>query len=145
MEAEFWKKKPLSQMNTEEWEALCDGCGLCCFHKFITGRGRNTKIHNTRIACRLLDLSTFRCTAYATRFAENKECTHLTKKNAACFQWLPESCAYRLLHEGKTLPPWHPLLSGSRESVRAAGITVQDAVHEDEASDWEDYEIPQNV
>ena len=142
MEAAFWEKKPLAQMTEEEWEALCDGCGLCCLRKFITGRGRNTRVHHTRIACRLLDLRTFRCTAYESRFRENRECTRLTKKNVGSFSWLPETCAYRLLHEGKPLPHWHPLISGSADSVAAAGIRIRDAVSEDDADDWEDYEIP---
>lgn len=141
LEEEFWKKKKLEQMNQEEWEALCDGCGLCCFRKFITGRKKNTRIHFTRIACDFLDLKTFRCTEYENRFKLCKECTRLTKKNVTEFSWLPQTCAYRLLYENKNLPEWHPLVSKKNCSVKESGILIKNAVHEKDAADWEDYEI----
>lgn len=139
----FYETKSLTEMTTEEWESLCDGCGKCCFRKFITGRGKREKLHFTRIACNLLDLKTGKCSDYCNRFKLNSECIHLTKKNLPDFVWLPETCAYRLLYEGKPLPDWHPLVSGSADSVQKAGILIQNGVHEEDVdeADWEDYVI----
>ena len=139
MTGDFYKNKSLFEMSDEEWEALCDGCGKCCYRKFIEGRGKNSKLFFTRIACNFLDLKTGLCSEYENRFKLNKECTHLTKKNVKEFSWLPETCAYRLLYENKPLPQWHPLVSGNKNSVREAGICIEDAVHEKDAGDWEDY------
>lgn len=130
-------------MTKEQWEAVCDGCGLCCFRKFITGHGKKTKIHFTRIACDLLDLKTFRCMDYKNRFEKQKECTRLTKKNVGLCEWLPETCAYRLLHNRQELPEWHHLLSGTYDSVKKSGILIKNPIHESDVEDmnWEDYEI----
>ena len=140
---DFYNLIPLEHLNEEQWEALCDRCGLCCYRKYITGRGKNEKTHFTRIACDLLDLNTGRCTDYENRFKKQKECTHLTKKNAGMFNWLPETCAYRLRHENKPLPEWHPLVSGRQESLYEAGIMIKNGVHECEVNEeeWEEYEI----
>ena len=142
MDEQFYLKK-LSDMTEEEWEALCDGCGKCCFRKVLTGRGKKTKVHFTRIACNLLDLKTGRCTDYENRFKKNPDCGHLTKKNLGRADWLPDTCAYKLLFYKQPLPPWHPLISGDAASVRRAGIFIPDAVHERDVpeEDWEDYEI----
>ena len=117
-------------MTAEEWEALCDGCGKCCYRKFITGRGKRERLHFSRIACDWLDVKTGKC-------------IELTNKNLSEFNWLPETCAYRLLAEGKPLPFWHLLVSGDENSVRKAGILIPDGVHESDVdeADWEDYEI----
>ncbi len=130
-------------MTQEEWEALCDGCGLCCFRKFLTGRGKKTKVHFTRIACNLLDLKTGRCSDYENRFKKCPECGHLTLKNLSRCDWLPQTCAYRLLYYKEPLPPWHPLITGRTESVREAGITIKNPVHENQVNeeDWEAFEI----
>ena len=144
LEENFWKKKKLEQMNGEEWEALCDGCGLCCFRKFITGHKKNTVIHFTRIACDFLDLNTFKCTEYEGRFKACKECTRLTKKNVTEFSWLPETCAYRLLYENKNLPEWHPLVSKDGTAVKEGRkllLASGNPVHEKDAEYWEDYEV----
>ena len=142
-EKSFYKTVPLSKMNSAQWEALCDGCGLCCFRKFITGRGKNTKVHFTRIACDLLDLKTFRCTDYENRFARQKECSRLTKKNIGLCDWLPQTCSYRLLHNRQSLPDWHPLVSGSEDSLKESGILIKNPVHESDVQDddWHEYEI----
>lgn len=129
------------EMSDEEWELLCDGCGQCCYRKFIDGHGKNTKLFYTRIACDMLDLCTELCSDYKNRFKLNPECTHLTKKNVSDFKWLPETCAYRLIYEGKPLPEWHPLVSGDRDSVKKSGIQIKDGIHEEEVDDWEDYII----
>ncbi len=140
---DFYKSKSLSQMSDEEWELLCDGCGLCCFRKFICGRGKSEKLYYTRIACNHLNLKTGKCSCYENRFKENPECIHLTKKNLPDFKWLPESCAYRLIYEGKELPAWHPLVSGKKDSVKNSGIQIKNPVHEKDTdeNDWESYII----
>lgn len=140
---DFYKIKELSQMNEEEWEALCDGCGNCCFQKIITGYGKHEKVHFTRIACNLLDLKTGKCSNYCNRFALAKNCVRLTKKNVGMCDWLPETCAYRLLYYKRPLPAWHPLITGRRESVMEAGIPITGGVHESDVDeeDWKDYEI----
>lgn len=140
---DFYKTKSLDEMNAEEWEALCDGCGRCCYRKFITGRGKREKLHFTRIACDLLDVKTGKCTDYCNRFRHTVDCIRLTKKNLLQFNWLPETCAYRLVANGEPLPSWHPLVSGRMDSVQESGIQIAGGVHESDVdeADWEDYEI----
>lgn len=141
---DFYKKIPLLEMTDEQWEAVCDGCGLCCFRKFIDGRGKNTRLIYTAVACDCLDLKTGKCRNYGGRFKINRECVHLTKKNVADFKWLPETCAYRLLSENKELPPWHPLLTGKsvyENSVFCSDIKIKNAVNEKDAADWTDFII----
>lgn len=144
MEKDFYKTKSLMEMSDEEWEAVCDGCGKCCFRKFIEGRGKKTKLIYTSIACDLLDLKTGLCSDYCNRFKLNSECNHLTKKNVSEFTWLPETCAYRLLYEGKSLPDWHPLVTGiplSKNKEALSKIQLQNSIHEKDVEDWEKYII----
>jgi uncharacterized cysteine cluster protein YcgN (CxxCxxCC family) len=119
----FWQTKTLTEMTTEEWESLCDHCGQCCLHKLEdedTGQ-----IAVTRIACHLLALKTCHCTRYEERNQWVPECVNLKPQDFAQYRrWLPLSCAYRLVGEGKELPHWHPLVSGDAGSVKAAGMTV---------------------
>ena len=95
------------------------------------------------MACDLLDLKTGKCLDYENRFKIIKDCLQLTKNNVSQFDWLPETCAYRLVYEGKPLPDWHPLISGRKESVGEAGILIQNGIHEHEVDecDWDEYEI----
>ena len=143
MTSSKFKPKSLAELTTEEWEALCDGCGRCCYRKYITGDGKREKIHYTRVACDLLDLKTGKCRDYENRFKIIKDCLQLTKNNVSQFDWLPETCAYRLVYEGKPLPDWHPLISGRKESVGEAGILIKNGIHEHEVDecDWDEYEI----
>lgn len=122
----FWKTKTLQEMTRDEWESLCDRCGLCCLHKLEdedTG-----DIHYTCISCRLLDPSTATCTKYERRHKEVPGCLVLTPKNVKTLDWLPPTCAYLKVAKGEDLAPWHPLVSGSFNSVHEAGISVRNRV-----------------
>ena len=117
----FWEL-PLAKLTDDEWEALCDGCGRCCLHKVEyedTG-----EIEHTNVACQLLDTQTARCSDYKHRKAFVPDCLRLTLKIVDSVHWLPPTCAYRLRADGDPLPSWHYLISGDRESVVAAGISV---------------------
>ncbi|MBN6068329.1 YcgN family cysteine cluster protein [Aggregatibacter actinomycetemcomitans] len=113
VEPDFWLHKTLLDMNDAEWEALCDGCGKCCYRKYIDSYGKYEHLYYTRIVCNLLELEAGKCGQYTRRFELEEDCTKLTKENLSDFDWLPATCAYRLLHEGKSLPSWHPLISGA--------------------------------
>ncbi len=122
-DAPFWRSKTLAQMSQEEWESLCDGCGKCCLiglEDMDTG-----EIHLTDVACRLLDGQTCRCRDYANRQREVPDCVQLTPDNVGQLHWLPKTCAYRLVSEGKPLRSWHPLVSGDAESVHRANVSVR--------------------
>ena len=122
----FWKRKTLEEMSETEWESLCDGCARCCLVKLEDED--SGKIHYTDLGCTLLDTKTCRCRDYPNRQAKVPDCVRLTPANARSLSWLPISCAYRLIAAGMDLPAWHPLVSGRRESVIEAGISVQDKV-----------------
>lgn len=126
---EFWKHKRLSQMTHDEWESLCDGCGRCCLHKLEDEE--DGRIYYTRAACDLLDIKACRCRDYANRQTLMPDCIQLSVDHAEYFDWLPETCAYRLLAEGEPIPEWHPLISGDPDSVIKAGISVRDIARSD--------------
>ncbi|BFQ93402.1 YcgN family cysteine cluster protein [Gallibacterium anatis] len=138
---QFWQQKSLLEMSDEEWEALCDGCGKCCYRKFIEGRGKRQRLYFTRIACDLLDLETGRCQNYSQRFKLMPDCTKLTKKNLPDFTWLPKTCAYRLLYEGKPLPDWHPLLVGDQSEMHKAKVMITNGIHEQDVIDWFEFVV----
>jgi uncharacterized cysteine cluster protein YcgN (CxxCxxCC family) len=130
--APFWQRKTLEEMTREEWESLCDGCGRCCLHK-LRYDGTD-ELGFTNVACRLLDTDTCRCTRYATRHRYVPDCVTLTPAEVRAIDWLPPSCAYRLVAEGKPLAWWHPLVSGTPDTVHQAGVSVRGrAVGEREA------------
>ena len=139
----YWERVPLANMTPREWEALCDGCGLCCLNKLEDAD--TGEVAFTRVACRLLDGETCRCGQYDVRKSLVSECVVLTpKKLPDIAYWLPSTCAYRLVHEGKPLYDWHPLVSGDPDAVHHAGVSVRGwtvpefEVPEDE---WEDHII----
>jgi uncharacterized cysteine cluster protein YcgN (CxxCxxCC family) len=123
-EAPFWKTKDLRQMTSAEWEALCDGCGICCLEKLEDEKDGHISI--TSAACEYLDVTNCRCRIYAIRRIANPQCIRITPKNVQRIEWLPHTCAYRTLAEGRELEWWHPLISGDPGSVHAAGISVRD-------------------
>ena len=122
-EPPFWKRKTLADMTADEWEALCDGCGKCCLEKLEDAD--SGAISYTNVACRLLNVHTCRCTRYAQRRRFVPNCVGLTADSVADLEWLPSTCAYRLLARGRELPWWHHLVSGDRETVHAVGASVR--------------------
>ncbi|TDA64356.1 YcgN family cysteine cluster protein [Sulfuricurvum sp. IAE1] len=136
----FWETKRLDELNFDEWEALCDGCGLCCLHR-LQGEEEDDPILTTRVVCRCYDLARGCCGDYANRFERVEGCTQLTVERAAEFDWLPETCAYRLRHHGLPLPSWHPLISGSPQGAKQHGVPALGAVLETDEIDLEEYII----
>ena len=134
----FWKQKSLLDLSLDEWESLCDGCGKCCLHKLEdedTG-----EISYTDVACALLDTGICRCTNYVERTFLVPDCVELTATNLSSLQWLPPTCAYRLIDEGKDLAWWHPLVSDDPNTVHEAGISVRGrAIADKKAGDLEDH------
>jgi len=133
----WWEAKRLEEMDASEWERLCDGCGLCCLVRFEdedTGDVIPTRVH-----CKLFDSGACRCTNYENRKAHVPDCIQLTPGNIEALAWMPKSCAYRRLHEGRGLAWWHPLVSGDPETVHTAGVSVRgQTVSEDSLEDPED-------
>lgn len=116
----------MAEMSPSEWESLCDNCGKCCCIRLEDDDTGD--IYITDVACKLFDPSTCKCTDYANRSQKVPDCVTLTKDNVEQLSWMPQTCAYRLVSEGKDLPEYHHLISGSRETIHEAGMSVQDAV-----------------
>ncbi|MFY8274844.1 YcgN family cysteine cluster protein [Pseudoalteromonas sp. SSDWG2] len=158
LEDKFWETKSLKQMSEQEWEAICDGCGKCCLNTFIDSEDQEEftptdmlrpgeELIFTNIVCQYLDNKTCNCTAYEQRQELVEMCVKLTKDNIDDFFFLPKSCSYRRLHEGRGLASWHPLLNkGKKSKMHAAGMSVRNKVvkdcdvpleeFEDHIADW---------
>ena len=143
IQQEFWKNKQMSEMSKVEWEALCDGCGKCCLNKLENDE--TGEVHYTKIACKLLDNESCKCSQYTIRHQFVPECIVLTPENISEHAyWLPKTCAYVLLWENKALFDWHPLLSGKFDTVHKVGISIQgQSIPEFEVNhnEWEDHII----
>ena len=139
----FWERKPLDKMSQKEWEALCDGCGKCCLNKLEDEDSGEVAL--TRVACRLLDDESCRCAHYESRHHFVPDCLVLRPDNLDLHAyWLPQTCAYHLLWLGKPLPEWHPLITGTQQSVHDAGISVSGMTvseFDTPLEEWEDHII----
>lgn len=137
-EVPFWKTKTLEEMTHQEWESLCDGCGLCCLNKledWDTGA-----VAFTSVSCRLLDSNSCRCSNYACRKDIVPDCIQLTPESVREIAWLPPTCGYRLVRDGEELYWWHPLVSGDPETVHQAGISARGRTISEDEVDVEDFE-----
>lgn len=143
----FWERKRLADMSPKEWEALCDGCGKCCLNKLEDEDSGEVAL--TCVSCRLLDDQSCRCGQYEIRHQFVPDCIVLTPANLNDnLYWMPQTCAYRLIHEGRPLFDWHPLISGDAETVHEAGVSVRGKVvaeFEISQDDWEDHIIEEPV
>lgn len=137
----FWETKTLAEMTKAEWESLCDGCGNCCvciLHNEETG-----DVFETDVACQLYEPKSRRCRDYANRSIRVPDCVTLTADNVGALYWMPKTCAYRLIEEGKPLPDWHPLITGDPTSVDRAGIAAKPAIIAD--GDFDDDELESRI
>ena len=118
----FWKTKTLEEMTRDEWESLCDGCGLCCLHTLQDAQ--TEKIHHTYVSCRYLDIERCRCIVYKDPYVAPSYCKKITPENVLQLNWLPDTCAYRYVAQGRGLERWHPLVSGDPDTVHQEGISA---------------------
>ena len=136
----FWETKTLQQMTSDEWESLCDGCGLCCLVKIEDED--SGEVFNTSVSCFLLNIETCQCLDYENRLSKSPMCTQLTLNNLAKMNWLPETCAYRRLDAGQALPSWHHLKTKDKNSVHEAGFSAkwfaqsEEFIHPDQIVDF---------
>jgi uncharacterized protein len=119
----FWQRKTLDEMDRYEWESLCDGCGRCCLLKLEDED--TAEIHLTRLSCKLLDVGSCRCSDYSKRHAQVPDCVAINPAKVRELSWLPATCGYRLIDKGEPLAWWHPLVSGSPDTVHQAGVSVR--------------------
>lgn len=130
----FWEIKSLIEMTSAEWESLCDGCGRCCI--YVLHNEETGDVFETDVACKLFDARKRRCTDYANRQKRVPDCVRLTPENAGDLHWMPDTCAYKRLAKGQSLPDWHPLITGDPETVARAGVAVSpDLIPEGEIDD----------
>ena len=143
MRERFWEL-PLEDLDRAEWEALCDGCGKCCLHKLEDEE--TGELFPTNVACRMLDRRSCRCSDYRNRKAHVPDCVRLTLGNLWGIDWLPSTCAYRLRADDKPLFDWHYLISGDRETIHHAGMSVRGwTVTEDEAGELEHHMVDREL
>ena len=141
IKASFWKDKALSDLNHEEWEAVCDGCGKCCLIKLEDVD--NGEIHYTDVGCTLLDSQSCRCRNYENRKTIVTDCVILTPDRLEQIPWMPATCSYRLIYEGKDLPDWHPLVTGDPDSTHQAGQSVAGQIISEDDIDEDD--LPSHI
>lgn len=138
----FWKSKTLHEMNREEWESLCDGCGRCCLQKLEDEDTGN--VFYTDVVCRYFDEEKCSCTVYKDRHKHVPACIWLQPDDLSEIDWLPSTCAYKLVYDGNDLPEWHPLISGTKDTVHAAQISIKNKVISElqvPEEEWEDHII----
>ena len=134
----FWETKSLNQMTKVEWESLCDGCGKCCLHKLEDIDTGEISVSN--VSCSFLDQISCKCKDYKNRNENVPDCIQLDLKNLKKLDWLPSTCAYRLIDEGESLHDWHHLISGSSETIHERGMSVRDcSVNESSLKNVEEY------
>lgn len=141
----FWETVPFDQMTDEQWESICDGCAQCCAHKL---QDEDTdEIFYTNVVCEYLDIQKCQCTVYGERHTHVPDCIKITPENAKELSWIPESCGYKLLAKGKSLPEWHPLLTGNRDSTEKANMSIRNKVISEAdilMNDLEDYLVEED-
>jgi len=142
IESKYWESLTLVQMNTQQWEAICDGCARCCLHKFVDDdSSSDTQVYFTNIACKQLNDRTCACSSYENRKAYVPDCVSLSKENLASIDFLPPSCSYRRMNEGKGLASWHPLLNqGKKTRMHELGISVRNKVVAESDAALDDFE-----
>jgi hypothetical protein len=155
MSVPFWERKTLAEMTRDEWESLCDGCAKCCLNKFIDDENTDdsTELQPTdhiaaheqlvysNIACHLLNDKTCQCSQYQRRTQLVPDCVQLTQENLDDVFFMPPSCSYRRLQEGRGLPSWHPLLhKGKKSAMHKAGMSVRGKIVKDNEVDLADFE-----
>ena len=141
MSSNFWEVKSLAEMSQVEWESLCDGCGRCCLNKLEdedTG-----EIYFTNVACKLLDIEKCACSDYENRKTSMPDCMILSFDNQDALEVMPSTCAYSLLSHGKPLPEWHPLITGDKNSVNAADMSVTGKVISEDYVHYE--QLPEHL
>ena len=149
----FWRDRQLEDLSQAEWESLCDGCGRCCLMKLEDED--TAEIYNSDVRCRLLNGDTCKCSDYPNRQSKVKDCIKLTPQNVVEIDWIPKSCAYRRIAEGRGLAWWHPLISGDPDTVVQAGVAVRGRTvaegdvepgeWEDHIADWPEWEPPEGI
>ncbi len=128
-------QKPMAQMTAAEWESLCDGCGLCCQIRLEDEDTAEIVLSN--VACRYLCHKTHYCTDYANRQANVPDCVKVTPENVNSLDWLPHTCGYRLVAQGKPLPDWHHLICGELDEVHRSGPSMKGAIISEDEAEWE--------
>jgi uncharacterized cysteine cluster protein YcgN (CxxCxxCC family) len=136
-EQPFWKTKSMEDMTREEWESLCDGCGKCCLFRLREDDGT---VYTTNVICRLFIEKTCQCSDYLNRSKVVPNCVVLNSENIHQLDWMPQTCAYKLLAEGKDLAWWHPLVCGDPNMVHEVGVSVRGKIEFEQDIDMNDLE-----